>query len=146
LREKCFSDKIRQSGVGMPKSSILLVDDDLIGCEELSQALLAKDFAVLRAKDAKTALGILDSNKIDLIILDMVLPGMDGYKFYKKLRRNKQVSSIPVIMFSGKDPLDKMLEKTKQKGFSYIIKGRTGMKAMLAAVQEALIGHLKCKP
>jgi len=123
---------------------ILVIEDDTNSRETLADLLIEKGFEVLQSEDADAALDILDKCGVDLIILDMVLPGMNGYKLYEHIRKNDKTASVPVIMLSGKEPLDKMLEKSKESAFSYVVKS-TKPEKLLIAVESALTGHIKPK-
>ena len=89
---------------------ILVVDDDR-HTRILMQAILeAENYTVYTAENGKDALGVLDKEHIDLVILDIMMPGMDGYEFTKTLRDNE--NNIPILMVSAKQ-----LPADKHKGF-----------------------------
>lgn len=78
---------------------ILVVDDTRNVQLLINDFLSSQDFEVLLASDGKEALEIVRSNTIDLILLDIMMPNMDGYQFISHLRKE---SSLPVIMITAK--------------------------------------------
>ncbi len=78
---------------------ILVVDDTRNVQVLLSDFLLSQDFEVLTAYDGREALEVVRESNPDLILLDIMMPNMDGYQFISHLRRE---SSIPVIMITAK--------------------------------------------
>jgi two-component system KDP operon response regulator KdpE len=85
---------------------ILIVDDDpqlLLG---LTPRLKAHGYSVVTASDAIAALGVARKETPDLIILDLGLPGGDGFLVLERLRNMAELSAIPVIVLSARDPGD----------------------------------------
>ena len=78
---------------------ILVVDDTRNVQVLLSDFLSSQDFEVLTASDGREALEVVHAANPDLILLDIMMPNMDGYQFISQLRRE---SSIPVIMITAK--------------------------------------------
>jgi two-component system alkaline phosphatase synthesis response regulator PhoP len=83
------------------EKKILLVDDEIFMREYWNRELFAAGFEVLVAPDAKTALEIAENESIDLIITDMLLPGMDGMVLCEKIRRMEKLCTVPIILISG---------------------------------------------
>lgn len=89
---------------------ILVVDDDK-NTRLLLKAVLEKaNYTVFTASDGIDALNIMDKEHIDLIVLDVMMPNMDGYELTKTLRENQ--NSLPILMVSAKQ-----LPQDKHKGF-----------------------------
>ena len=93
--------------------NILLVEDNNNLALNITQYLESKDYVVDYAADGKIALNLALANTYDVILLDIMLPGMDGFSLCKKLRDDKNGLSTPVIMLTAKDT-----EEDKLKGFS----------------------------
>ncbi len=83
--------------------SIIIVDDDPDILSTLSDYLKNEGFEVEGAATAEGLFKYLHSHKPDLIILDIVLPDMNGFQICKNLKETEQFSSIPVIILSGQD-------------------------------------------
>lgn len=89
---------------------ILVVDDDK-NTRALMQAVLEADnYTVFTAEDGEKALEVMDEEYIDLVVLDVMMPNMDGYEFTRTLRQNK--SELPILMVSAKQ-----LPKDRKEGF-----------------------------
>lgn len=82
---------------------ILVVDDSATIVALLGRMLRQNDYTVLEAEDAETGLALARSDAPELIFLDIVLPGMDGFAALRQLRRDPQTRDIPVIMISGNE-------------------------------------------
>jgi putative two-component system response regulator len=80
--------------------SILIVDDNLVSLKQIS-AQLAKNYEVSLAKSGELALQICAKEKPDLILLDVEMPGMDGFATIARLKEDPQLSNIPVIFLTG---------------------------------------------
>jgi len=81
----------------------ILVVDDEIGALTLIGIMLERGgFEVLKAKDADQALAVLELDTPDLIILDVMMPGMDGIELCRLLRQRTDTSSLPVLILSAR--------------------------------------------
>lgn len=92
------------------EKTILVVDDE-VHIQELIKFNLSKNgFQVITADNGIDALTIAEDEKPDLILLDLMIPGIDGLEVCKKIRRNSSIESIPIIMITAKgEELDKIL-------------------------------------
>ncbi len=89
------------------KQKILIVDDDTNISELLSLYMMKEFFETLCVEDGENALRAFETFKPDLILLDLMLPGMDGYQICREIRKTSQV---PIIMLSAKgEVFDKVL-------------------------------------
>jgi two-component system chemotaxis response regulator CheY len=81
---------------------ILVVDDDPDILEALSEILEAEGFEIRRARNGKEALERLEPDPPRLILLDLMMPVMDGWEFAQRMRQKPQaISSIPLIVLSA---------------------------------------------
>src|SRR5205823_9340614 len=84
-----------------PSSQILLVEDDP-GLPDVLGALLHEDrVALASARDVSSALQLIKKHPFDLILLDLGLPGMDGFELLKQLKENPETQPIPVIVLTA---------------------------------------------
>ena len=84
------------------KKRVLLVDDEPDILKIVGKRLEMAGFDVLTAADGKSALAKVRESLPDLIVLDVMLPGLNGYEVCSLLKQNKQTSHIPIIMLSAK--------------------------------------------
>ncbi|MEM5500715.1 PleD family two-component system response regulator [Ahrensia kielensis] len=82
---------------------ILVVDDLKPNVDLLKTRLEQEYFEVLTAFDGKTALETLDSEPVDLVLLDIMMPGIDGFEVCKRMKANPAISHIPVVMVTALD-------------------------------------------
>lgn len=88
---------------------ILVVDDIPANVKLLEARLLAEYFDVLTAENGLQALEICDQTQVDLILLDIMMPGMDGFEVCERLKANPRTSHIPVVMVTALDqPSDRV--------------------------------------
>lgn len=85
----------------LAQKRILVVDDEQDVRDYLKTALQDSGFAVETATDGMEALKAVQSNPPDLISLDLVMPRHSGAKFYRELRKDKQLHQIPVLIVTG---------------------------------------------
>lgn len=88
---------------------VLVIDDDQMFCRLVSQVLTHQGFEVLTASDGQEGLRLLYAEKPDLVLLDVVMPKMDGWQTCQRIR---EVSDVPIIMLTG-----------KQKGEEDVVRG-----------------------
>jgi DNA-binding response OmpR family regulator len=91
----------------MAESTVLVVDDEPLILEFLTENLRADDFSVLTAGSGEEAIELLGASRPDVVLLDVVLPGMSGYDICRRLREGDAVTDpwdpdLPIIMLSAK--------------------------------------------
>jgi len=86
----------------MPKKRILLIEDEADMVYALNLQLEAVNFEVLSACDGQAGLDMARKEKPDLIILDLMLPKIDGYKICRLLKFDEKYKKIPIIMFTAR--------------------------------------------
>ncbi|MDM9629432.1 PleD family two-component system response regulator [Rhizobium sp. S152] len=88
---------------------ILVVDDIPANVKLLEARLVAEYFDVLTAADGYQALAICEKNQVDLVLLDIMMPGMDGFEVCERLKANPKTAHIPVVMVTALDqPTDRV--------------------------------------
>jgi PAS domain S-box-containing protein len=83
------------------KPVILVVDDQLQNIELLEGFLVRQGYEIIRAESGEEALGKLSCNHVDLVLLDVKMPGMSGFEVLTKLRADKKTLRIPVVMITS---------------------------------------------
>jgi CheY-like chemotaxis protein len=87
----------------MDKKIVLLVDDDADITKVLKVRIEAEGYGFLSAGDGKEMLEVLRIKKPDVILLDIILPNMDGYSALREMRKDESCADIPVIILSAKE-------------------------------------------
>jgi CheY-like chemotaxis protein len=83
------------------RARMLVVDDSPTICAVLGKMLRSEDYDVLSATDGAAAIELAREVKPTLIFLDVVMPGMNGFRVLKKLRQDPLTADIPIVMISG---------------------------------------------
>lgn len=85
---------------------ILIVDDDLETLRLIGMMLQRQGYEIIAANTGELALTTAIKEHPSLIILDIVMPGMDGYRIAREIRKNPETASIPILMFTAKNQVD----------------------------------------
>lgn len=102
--------------------AVLLVDDDRVQQLAISKMLKVRGLNVIVAGDGVEALKKIKCYCPSLIILDIVLPKMNGYELCRQLKKNKKTQSIPVVMFTAKSEEFDVYWGNKQGADAYVFK------------------------
>ncbi len=105
-------------------ASILVVDDNQDIRDLISHFLSADGFHLFTATDGESALNILKCNQIDLVLLDVMMPGISGLDLLREIRANsdKKLRDIPVMMITAKTGTDDIDKALSLGANSYIVK------------------------
>lgn len=121
----------------MDKSRILLVDDEEDILTVLKTRLEKNDYEVSTAQDGLEALNKVRKEKPDLIILDIMLPKMDGFKVCSHLKLDSSFKDIPIIMFTAKTQSQDVMLSQQIGADAYIVKPFEP-KVLFGKIQELL--------
>ncbi len=102
--------------------SVLIVDDNQENLKVISNFLKEKDYKIALANSGENALKVLESNKIDLVLLDIMMPGMDGFEVCKIIKERPETKNIPVIFLSALAETDNIVKGFHIGGVDYITK------------------------
>jgi CheY-like chemotaxis protein len=106
----------------MAKGRVLIVDDHELDRRLSTLDLEAAGYTVSEASTVTDALNLLSKQRIDVIVLDVVMPGTDGLTFLRGLKAGDKLSTIPVVMLSASDDLDDQLQAMAGGALRYITK------------------------
>lgn len=104
------------------KSRILIIDDDEDILDLTTSFLKTRRYAVSQAKSGKEALKKVKSSKPNLILLDVMMPRMDGFWLCRVLKSDPELQSIPIIFLTAKDDAQSRIEGQKCGGDDYMTK------------------------
>lgn len=94
---------------------VLIIEDDVF-LQDLEANRLKKDnYEIITASTGDQAMEKINEENIDLILLDLILPGVDGFDILKKIKETEKLKKIPVIVFSNLSE-EKDLKKAKEMG------------------------------
>ena len=92
---------------------ILVVEDDVLTAELLKTYLLPKGYEVVHVSNGLKTLETAKTQRPDLILLDVMLPGLDGHTVQMKLLEEKETSEIPIILMTAKTQLEQVFVNAK---------------------------------
>ena len=106
------------------KRLILVVEDNQDLRELIIRMLVFEDYEILTAKDGETALDLITLHRFDLVLLDIMMPGMSGMEVLAKIRsaKDSQIKNMPVVMVTAKSLIDDIDAALSAGATSYIVK------------------------
>ena len=114
----------------MPIKNILLVDDSKTELHHLSDILDKRGYSVRTAENGEEALRRLDEQMPDLILMDVVMPGQNGFQLTRTITRDPRYAAIPVIMCTSKNQETDKVWGMRQGARDYIVKPVNGDELM----------------
>ena len=97
------------------KKKILIIDDNRLSLEISRRTLEEAGYEVATAMSGEEGLEGLKNQKVDLIILDLILPGIDGFGFINVCKNNPALKNIPILVLSSRDSQEE-IDKAKRMG------------------------------
>ena len=104
------------------KRDILIVDDEIGALTLIGIMLERGGFNVLKARDANSALSVLEENNPDLIILDVMMPGMDGIELCQVIRKRDATIKTPVLILSARGDAESIIRGIEAGANDYLPK------------------------
>ncbi len=105
-----------------PAKRVLIVDDSSLSRKTIAAILQQLGCEVLEAADGPNALETARAQKLQLIVLDVVMPGMSGLEFLKSLREHPPSAKTPVIMLTSKADLNTVSQALREGASDYLLK------------------------
>ena len=120
------------------KGTILIVEDTEEFRDIYSDAIAADGYEVLEARDGMRGLELAKKRKPDLILLDLMLPGIDGFRVLEAVRDNRNIGETPVIVFSVFGDRNRMERAEELGADDYIEKGAVQPSDVIKVIHEVL--------
>ncbi|PIV12899.1 MAG: response regulator [Candidatus Nealsonbacteria bacterium CG03_land_8_20_14_0_80_36_12] len=102
--------------------TILIIEDDKFLRELIAQKLSKEDYEISEAIDGEEGMSKVKEEKPDLILLDLILPGIDGFEVLSQIKKDPALSPIPVIILSNLGQKEDVEKGTKLGAVDYLIK------------------------
>ena len=103
------------------KPVIMIVDDEIANIEMIG-AMLEEDYEILFARSGEQAIDIAQRADLDLILLDVMMPGMDGYETCRRLKHDPDLVNVPVIFTTGLDSVECEIKGLSVGAIDYVTK------------------------
>ena len=120
-------------------AKILIVDDMATDRMILRSFLAGRPYEIVEASDGEMGIAACQQHRPDLMLLDIVMPKMDGFQVCRRVKRDPQTGHVPVILISSKGQESDRFWGLKQGASDYLIKP-VNQEALLAAVDRQLAG------
>jgi len=101
---------------------ILVIEDDKFLRELISQKLLKEGYDVSEAVDGEGGIESVKTEKPDLVLLDLILPGIDGFEVLARIKSDPEISGIPIIILSNLGQKDDIEKGLNMGAIDYLIK------------------------
>ena len=123
------------------KSKVLIVEDEM-GIRELLKLKLSNEgFNILEAENGKMGLEIALKEKPDLILLDIIMPIMDGISMLGELRNDEWGKKVPVIILSNLSDAEKINEGIEKSVYDYLVKSDWEPDNVVALIRKKLVSR-----
>lgn len=119
----------------MAAKRVLIIDDDLIFLRLVDQVLTHQGYEVLKASNGQEALRLLFGEKPDLVLLDVIMPRMDGWQTCQRIR---EISDVPIIMITGKQKAEEDIVRGLDYGADEYLLKPVGNRELVARVRAVL--------
>lgn len=122
----------------MVKKNILIIEDDDFFRDLLKKKLLSLGFNILEAVNGEEGVAKINEKKPDLIILDLLLPNIDGFEVLSKVKTNPDISSTPVIIVSNLGQQEDVERGLKLGAVDYLIKSQFDIDGIVSKIKTVL--------
>jgi len=124
------------------EKKILIVEDEVSMAKALEEKFQLEGFSVVYAKNGKEGLEIAEKEKPDIILLDIVMPVMDGITMLKNMKEIEDIKDIPVIILTNLSDNEKLSEAMANGSYYYLVKSDWKIQNVVEKVKEKLgISH-----
>jgi CheY-like chemotaxis protein len=124
---------------GIPQKKVLIVEDEKLLANALESKFKHENFMVLKAENGQIGLDMTIANKPDLILLDLMMPVMDGKTMLHRLREIEEFKFLPVVVLTNAGEVDNVREtKTYDNASAFLIKSNVNPDDIVQVVRDAI--------
>lgn len=121
----------------MPK--ILIIEDDKFLRELITRKLQSENFEIVSAMDGESGLELVVKEKPDIVLLDLILPGIDGFGVLAKIKKDEATSDIPVIILSNLGQKDDIEKGMGLGAVDYLVKAHFTPNEIVEKINQVLM-------
>ncbi len=118
--------------------NILFIEDESALQRTIGDILKSKDYRVIKALDGESGLRSAKEERPDLILLDLILPRMDGFKVLKGLKTNEETKNIPVIILTNLEETEDIQKALELGATTYLVKSSYTLEEVVKKIEKAL--------
>jgi len=122
---------------------VLIVEDDMLLSKALTSKFEQEKYEVLIAKDGQQAIDLTIEQKPDIILLDLLLPVMNGFEVLSSLKLNKEIRDIPILILSNLGQVEEIKRGEGLGADDYLVKSDVSLKTVSEKVAKLLKGKKK---
>lgn len=134
---ECVTDDIPQ--VSTPGLTLLAVDDEPVNLQVLKSHLCPDQFTVLTAANAEQALSLMDNTQPDIMLLDVMMPGMNGYQLCEIIRQQYDCHQLPIIFLTARNQVGDLVKAFRVGGNDFLAKPYSRDELMARLMSQALL-------
>lgn len=117
---------------------ILFVEDETTLQKTLSTTLVGAGFEVENAYDGEAGLALAKKKKPDLVLLDLILPKMDGFSVLAELKKDSELKDVPVIVLTNLEAVEDVERVIELGATTYLVKANYDLPEIVAKIREIL--------
>jgi len=137
MQNSCISLLTKLFAMKNEQPNILIVDDSSTNNLLLETAFKGHNLNIFTAFSGEEALKVLNNNNINLVLLDIMMPGMSGYDVLEKINENDKLSSIPVILVTARSRMEEE-KRAKELGVTDFFEKPLKLEILIAKVKELI--------
>jgi len=118
--------------------TILFIEDESALQKTFGETLRREGYKVVSATDGETGANLAKEIKPDLVLLDLILPKMDGFEVLKKIREDKETEKIPVIILTNLESNLDVEKALELSATTYLVKANYELKELVEKVRQTL--------
>jgi CheY-like chemotaxis protein len=130
---------------GNSASPILLVDDDASALELLEQTLQSAGYKTESVQSGAKALAVLSSKEVGAVLLDLLMPDMDGFQVLRHIRRNSALKDLPIFVMTAKSLSSEELENLSRNTQALFHKDGSWQQQLLAEIGRSILGDTRIR-
>ncbi|MDP2594181.1 MAG: response regulator [bacterium] len=120
------------------RPKILWIEDDVFLNTLIASKFAEREYQIFLAKDGNSAFEELGRSTPNIIILDLILPGMDGFEILEKIKKDPRYKAIPVVVLSNLGPESGMERAKKLGAIAYLVKADFDLDEVMAKIKKMI--------
>jgi len=117
---------------------ILFIEDESALQKTVGEALRQEGYEIISALDGEIGLRLVQEEKPDLVILDLILPKMHGFEVLKKIKGNDETKNIPVIILTNLEGVEEIDKAIELGATTYLVKAQYDLKEVVEKIKKTL--------
>lgn len=123
------------------KKKILIIEDEKPMAKALELKLNNSGFIATAVFNGQEGMNLIEKNKFDLILIDLVMPRMDGITFLRKLKKEQAGKNIPIIILTNLGDSNNVAEALNEGSFNYLIKTDWTLEEIVQKVKRTIVNN-----